>query len=981
MAQPQWITPAGNLGTVAEGLFFTTPVIAVDPDGGIVKYRLIAGTLPEGIQVKTNGIVEGVPQAFSTVRGVPTEVSENVTSRFALRAYTEMLNGEIRIADRTFQITVTGQDLPEFVTPAGSIGLFYDGDTVDYQIDFTDQDPGDRVVITLEDGELPSGVSITSSGLITGFINPIAPLPDTAVAGFDRAGTTYDQFPFDFSTRSISKNYQFTLQISDGKDRNQRTYTMFVVSRDSLTADTTDFTADNTQITADVLPQRTPFIANYPPNGNIGLYRHSNFFAYQFLALDLDGDAVEWEIATGDSADLPPGLTLNDTTGWLYGYLPNQGATETEFNFTIYVYKRDNPQLISPPYPYSITTIGDVETAVTWLTPEDVGIIDNGAVSLFQIEAVNTSGRQLLYQLKPGAGPAENYVPGVYNKLPQGLQLLPSGNLAGRVSFNTFAIDGGTTTFDAQRATRLSTDETTFDSTFTFTVNAYSVDGLISVFKTFRIRVNRQYNEPYESLYIQAMPSEADRALVNSLLQDQDIIQPSFIYRPDDPYFGVAKNVIYQHAFGLTSSSLEEYVQALDLNHFRKQLVLGEIKVAQARLGNTGNVVYEVVYSEVQDSGVNSQGESPPQSVPVAFPFEYEGETVTEVYPNSLIEMRDQVIDTVGQYAEVLPLWMTSKQANGRVLGFTRAFIVAYCEPGKGEQLAYNIRTRWGERLNLVDFVADRYILDRQYSKNWDPVTDKWIPSPAQATTFDRVDRPSNIVLKGTVDYATQLAYSQINNQTLDRIAALGGIDGDNGRQLNNRTVIFQKQEDWVGLTEAQAWTNWPSTYDQLGWDDTTLDPSSVIASAPDQLGLYQMTVVNDNYVSFTLLDTYTTYDALLVTRGNLFKGTELYLPLTPTEGLSKVTWSLIPEPAGDETTFDGGSTVFIVPEDSYGLTDVYNKYLLYPKINILGGAPPGPAPVPQPSAIVPWVNDADDIVDWVNSVPETVDWVNEGTP
>ena len=126
MAQPQWITPAGNLGTVAEGLFFTTPVIAVDPDGGIVKYRLIAGTLPEGIQVKTNGVVEGVPQAFSTVRGVPTEVSENVTNRFAIRAYTEITGGGIRIADRTFQITVTGQDLPEFVTPAGNIGLFYD---------------------------------------------------------------------------------------------------------------------------------------------------------------------------------------------------------------------------------------------------------------------------------------------------------------------------------------------------------------------------------------------------------------------------------------------------------------------------------------------------------------------------------------------------------------------------------------------------------------------------------------------------------------------------------------------------------------------------------------------------------------------------------------------------------------------------------------------------------------------------------------
>ena len=791
MAQPQWITPPGNLGTVAEGLFFTSPVEAVDPDGGIVKYRLIAGQLPEGIQVKSNGVVEGVPQAFAKVQGVPTEVAENVTSRFAIRAYVEIPGGIVRLADRTFQITVTGQDLPQFVTPAGSIGLFYDGDTVSYQIEISDDDPGDVVVVSVEDGELPLGLEVRPNGLITGYITPIAPLPDTAIAGYDRAGTTYDQFPFDFSSRSISKNYEFTLQISDGKDRTQRIFSMFVVSRDSLTADTTDFTADNNEITADVLPQRTPFISNYPPNGFIGTYRHSNFFAYQFQSLDLDGDTVEYELATGDSSDLPPGLQLDQNTGWLYGYLPDQGATETTFNFSVLVYKRNNPQLISPPYEYSIVTVGDIETAVTWITPAQVGTINNGDISLFQIQAVNTSNRVLFYRLKPGAGVTDNYVPGVYNKLPQGLQLLPSGNIAGRVSFNTFALDGGTTTFDVDRTTRLETEATTFDSTFTFTVNAYSQDEVVSVFKTFTITVNREYNQPYESLYIQAMPSQEDRDLVDSLLQNQDIVQPSFIYRPDDPYFGVARNIIYTHAYGLTSATLEDYVTALDLNHFRKQLVLGEFKVAQARLGNNGGVVYEVVYSEVQDSGVNEQGESPPQSVPTAFPIPNpDGPgTIDQVYPNSLIEMRDQVIDTVGQYAQVLPLWMTSKQENGRVLGFTRAVIVAYCLPGRGEQLAYNIRTQWGERLNLVDFTADRYILDRQYSKNWDPVTESWVPSPAQSTTFDR--------------------------------------------------------------------------------------------------------------------------------------------------------------DSGDETIFDSRGTVFITPEDNYGLTDQYNKYLLYPKYNILEGPPEPPPPPP----------------------------------
>jgi hypothetical protein len=950
MAQPQWITPPGNLGTVAEGLFFTSPVEAVDPDGGIVKYKLIAGTLPEGIQVKANGIVEGVPQAFAKVQGVPTEVAENITSKFAIRAYVEIPGGIVRLADRTFQITVTGQDLPQFVTPAGSIGLFYDGDTVSYQIEISDDDPGDVVVVSVEDGELPPGLQILPNGLITGYITPIAPLPDTAIAGYDRAGTSYDQFPFDFSSRSISKNYEFTLQISDGKDRSQRTYTMFVVSRDSLTADTTDFTADNNQITADVLPQRTPFISNYPPNGFIGTYRHSNFFAYQFQSLDLDGDQVEYEIATGDSTDLPPGLQLNRDTGWLYGYLPDQGATETTFNFSILVYKRDNPQLISPPYAYSIVTVGDIETAVTWLTPAQVGTINNGDVSLFQIQAVNASNRVLFYRLKQVATVADNYVPGVYNRLPQGLQLLPSGNLAGRVSFNTFALDGGTTTFDVVRTTRLETQPTTFDSTFTFTVNAYSQDEVVSVFKTFTITVNRAYNEPYESLYIQAMPSQDDRDLVDSLLQNQDIVQPSFIYRPDDPYFGVARNIIYTHAYGLTSSTLEDYVTALELNHFRKQLVLGEFKVAQARAGNTGNIVYEVVYSEVQDSGVNSAGESPPQSVPTAFPIPNpDGPgTIDRVYPNSLIEMRDQVIDTVGQYAQVLPLWMTSKQENGRVLGFTRAVIIAYCQPGRGEQLAYNIRTQWGERMNLVDFTADRYILDRQYSKNWDPVDNSWVPSPAQATTFDRVTRPSNLIDQGTVDYATQHAFKDVNNQTLQRIAALGGIDGANGRDLDGRTVIFQKQEDFPnGMTNNEAFSDYPATYSQQPFDEATFDTEPTVLTTSQRLGKYRMDLIDDNYITFVLIEEFDTYDYLLVTRGDLFRGTQLYLPFAPTVGLSRVTWSLIPEPAGQETIFDGGGTVFIVPEDNYGLTDQYNKYLLYPKYNILEGPPEPPPPPP----------------------------------
>lgn len=763
MAQPLWITDAGSLGTIAEGLFFNTPVIAEDPDGGTVEYTLIAGELPEGIQILRNGTIEGVPTPFARVRGVPTEVSENVTSQFAVRAsVTE--NGSTRINDRTFSLTVTGQDIPEFVTPAGSIGTFYDGNQVDIDIEFSDQDPGDTVTVSLESGELPPGLSISSTGTISGYIEPVAPLGETAIAGYDREGTAYDEFPFDFTTRSISKNYQFTLKITDGKDQNIRTFEMFVYSRDSLTADTTEFTADNDEITADVLAKRTPLIINYPENGLIGTFRHDNFFAYQIEGLDLDGDPIEFSIETGDSSDIPPNLVFEKDTGWLQGFFPDQGATETTFSFAITIFKANDPQYVSVPYEYTINIIGEIENTVTWLSGtlvEDteiysLGTIDSGATSLLSIEASTPGDRILQFRLKSGTYPE---TPGVYNKLPQGLSLLSSGEISGRATFNTFALDGGTTTFDQDRSTRLDVDPTTFDQQFDFTVEAYSSDGLVSVFRTFRIFLNRAYNTPYESLYIKAMPPTVDRDLLKGILQNTDVIPPEVLYRKNDPYFGVAENVEYIHAFSLDSATLEQYVQALQFNHFRKQLLLGPLKTAQA-LDADDNVVYEVIYSEIEDTELNSLGESPPQSVNTAFPIlGQDGSTETStVYPNSLVNMRDQVIDSVGQTNVVLPLWMTSKQTDGKVLGFTRAWVLAYTNPGESARLAYNINDQFTNTLYSIDFAVDRYILDRSLTKNWVPSeTDanggSWLTAKQTTFDFDEATGPDSTNLEDSTTF------------------------------------------------------------------------------------------------------------------------------------------------------------------------------------------------------------------------------------
>jgi hypothetical protein len=511
---------------------------------------------------------------------------------------------------------------------------------------------------------------------------------------------------------------------------------------------------------------------------------------------------------------------------------------------------------------------------VIWITDADLGDIINGSTSLLRVEAVNTGGRSLQYRLRPGAIPPTDYVPGVYNKLPQGLQLLPSGDIAGRVSFNTFAVDLGATTFDKELRTTLiqSPQETTFDTQYTFTVNAYSVDGYVSVFKTFTVKVLREYNEPYENLYIKAMPPYKDRVLINQLILNSDIFKPGLIYREQDPNFGIATSVIYNHCFGLTSSAYELYVSSLIENHYWKNLVLGEIKTAQAT-DASGNVIYEVVYSAIQDDLVNNNGISVSKQVTLPYPINAGDSTeISTVYPNSLPNMRDQVIDVVGQISNLLPLWMLSKQKDGRVLGFTPAWVIAYCNPGCSGQVAYNIRTQFGQQLNLVDFEVDRYELDRLLSINWDPIADSssgaWVP-PAAETTFD-------LVLHYEVDAVVNAGTGyKIGDRILIAGSDLGGTD-----VLNSVTITVQD--------------------------------------------------INSTTGAITILN--------LVGTAPLFSSGDTFNNITGTNIVGSGTGAEFDfvVGSGEATTFDNTSMRFEAPVDIYTNTDAFDKYLVFPRRTIL---------------------------------------------
>lgn len=366
---------------------------------------------------------------------------------------------------------------------------------------------------------------------------------------------------------------------------------------------------------------------------------------------------------------------------------------------------------------------------------------------------------------------------------------------------------------------------------------------IISVYKTFTIKVVRAYNKPYQNLIVLAMPPQNDRVLLNELLTNENIFIPDALYRPDDPNFGLSTQVKYQHAFGLAPDTFETYVLSLYENHYWKNLVLGSIQTAQAVDPVTGEVVYEVVYSQIIDDLVNAQGQSVSKIVNLPYPIidPTDGSTVlTQVYPNSLVNMRDQVIDVVGQISTKLPLWMTSKQANGRVLGFTPAWVICYTNPGESARIAYYIDTQFGEQLNRIDFKVDRYILDSTLSRHWDPVNQTWTPVPSQ-TTFDRVDTLGYADL-GIVDACTELAFADVNGRTIDYINALGGLDGPTWIEVAGQTppvgttvtitngskIIFVKQEAFIGpsgsvfTSVADAFTNYSVPYDDGNFDAGT---------------------------------------------------------------------------------------------------------------------------------------------------------------
>jgi hypothetical protein len=151
---PIWVTQAGSIAVSNEQVAFSTNLVAADPAGLTLTYSVVSGALPSGLTLSSSGVISG------TV----TRVFTNTVSNFTV----SVTNGT-QAKQRAFSITVNNNinEAPNWSTAAGSIGAVNMGSVFNYNLSATDPN-NDAVTYSIFSGSLPSGLSMNSSGVITG---------------------------------------------------------------------------------------------------------------------------------------------------------------------------------------------------------------------------------------------------------------------------------------------------------------------------------------------------------------------------------------------------------------------------------------------------------------------------------------------------------------------------------------------------------------------------------------------------------------------------------------------------------------------------------------------------------------------------------------------------------------------------------------------------------------------------------------------
>ena len=720
MATPVWTTTAGKIATIDEQASFSLQLDATHA----TTYSVIAGSLPVGMQVTSTGLLTGTP----------AEVAKRTLYTFVVRA-----TAGTTITDRTFSLDVQGADAPTFTTASGqlrlddstSVGLFWviDGSSIDFQMQATDSDTraGQQLVYEIVQGELPPGITMSKSGLISGIVELTDDQRFGVRGGYDGSGNedefdgTYDRT---VTTKSISKNFDFVVRVSDGTSFVEQNNSIFVYSADFWRVSNTAITIDKTEIdgsplTMDLSANRRPV---FRTGSDLGTFRHDNAIV---VKIDVENfDALQGDLTYSiQSGSLPTGLNIDINSGEIYGTLARQSAIEVDHNFTVRANRVVSTGVnVFTDQAFTMKVIGEIDIGIAFTTPSTIGTLKADVPSLLSIEAVaEATDRVFSYTKTSGS-------------LPPGISLSNEGNLIGTIDPSDF------------------TDST---RSYTFTVSVSDQYQSLATSKEFTIDIDIPFTQTEYGNMTGHATSLIDQNIFYNIAQDVSINGPEYIYRPEDSNFGMKLKPDMLMLSGLEAQTLTAFQQQMEQNHAPKKLYFGDLKTAIAKEGTTTK--YEVVYIEVKDNMVNNDGTSVASSInlrntiskPILGPrassmnatadyVDYEVTTdgglsfstsgskvryanqlsadlgfIETVYPNAVANMRSRMKSLGHKEYDYLPLWMKTTQAGALApLGYVMAVPICYCKPGTSALVKKRIEDK-NLKFKNISFIIDRYIVSK----------------------------------------------------------------------------------------------------------------------------------------------------------------------------------------------------------------------------------------------------------------------------
>lgn len=823
-----WQTPAGNLATITERIITEIPIFAIS-DTGNVSYSIIAGNLPRGLRLDGN-----------VIKGSPVEVSRFTTSRFVVRAV-----DNLDIKDRTFNISVDGSDIPQWITREGFLNVgqgenyfVLDNARVDFQLEATDPDltAGDTLEFYLSPmaGELPPGLSLSRNGKISGFTDPIFSIETNNRSGaYDTAGFDitpldvyqsssngfdsffYDTFTYDYNEPSetpkrLSRAYTFVVTVTDGTNDVKRLFRIWVVTEEFLKSDNNIVQVDTNLFRADNNSFRVPL---WITESNLGRKRANNYVTIYLDVYDpptLSGSIAYFLLPTnpdGSVSEIPPGMSLDTTTGEIAGRVPYQAAVTKPYQFTmqavnfptslanldyvivgdwnsittykvneavryrgfIYICIQEHRNVTpadgafwvlgvaTAEKTFTVDIIGEIESNIIWRSEENIGSITPNQPSLLFVEAESLlNGGTVFYDFVSG-------------RLPPGLSLIGNGNIQGKVKqFADSSGPGLTRFFEAstgenQFDVMFDGGDTSFDRRFVFSVNARDTANFSERTRQFFIDVVADSTKTFANIFIKAFQKKEKRLAWYNFITDLTIFKDSELYRPGDVNFGIQTELKVLIFAGIESVEAVKYIQAMSRNHYKKTIQFGNVRSAVGKDLDTQQALYEVIYVDVVD-GLEKNGNSVGNEIELSNNVEskvlvsYENITIDSnipfvsdsdhqrVFPNSIKNMRANVKAIGSRDREFLPLWMRSIQPGKPVeSGYVKALILCYVKPGLASTVISRINNSNFD-FKKIDFTADRYVIDILDGE----IQDKYLAFP-QRDILNKLPNPSVIINAGSV--------------------------------------------------------------------------------------------------------------------------------------------------------------------------------------------------------------------------------------